>query len=135
MSTPKVLVVEDSVVNMELVTDLLEISGYEVLQAGAAQEGIDLAVRFHPDLILMDVQLPGMDGLSAIRILKADSRTAHIPAVALTAHAMVGDKERALDAGCDGYITKPIDTRSFPKQVASFISQELESGAARSSRD
>ncbi|MDO8721351.1 MAG: response regulator [Syntrophales bacterium] len=121
MNTTKILVVEDSPLNMELVTDLLEVNGYEVLQANEARTGIDLAVRFHPDLILMDIQLPGMDGLTAIKFLKGDSRTSAIPVVALTAHAMVGDQEKAESAGCNGYVVKPIDTRQFPKLVASFL--------------
>lgn len=121
MATAKILVVEDSPLNMELVTDLLEVNGYEVLQAGEAQTGIDLAVRTHPDLILMDIQLPGMDGLTAIKFLKGDSRTSAIPVVALTAHAMAGDQEKAELAGCNGYVVKPVDTRQFPKQVASFL--------------
>ncbi|HLA27336.1 MAG TPA: response regulator [Syntrophales bacterium] len=121
MAAAKILVVEDTPLNMELVTDLLEINGYEVLQAGEAQTGIDLAIGAQPDLILMDIQLPGMDGLTAIRILKADSRTSAIPVVALTAHAMTGDQEKAELAGCNGYLVKPVDTREFPKQVASFL--------------
>ena len=121
MDTTKILVVEDSPLNMELVTDLLEVNGYEVLQANEAQTGIDLAVLAQPDLILMDIQLPGMDGLTAIKFLKGDSRTSAIPVVALTAHAMVGDQEKAESAGCNGYLAKPIDTRQFPKLVASFL--------------
>ncbi|MFH1491307.1 MAG: response regulator [Pseudomonadota bacterium] len=121
MDNAKILVVEDSPLNMELVTDLLEVNGYDVLQANEAQTGIDMAVRNHPDLILMDVQLPGMDGLTAIRFLKGDIRTTNIPVVALTAHAMVGDREKAEAAGCNGYVVKPIDTRQFPRLVASFL--------------
>jgi CheY-like chemotaxis protein len=121
MDSAKILVVEDSPLNMELVTDLLEVNGYEVLQASEAETGINMAVRNLPDLILMDVQLPGMDGLAAIRCLKEDSRTSGIPVVALTAHAMVGDQEKAEAAGCNGYVVKPIDTRQFPLLVAAFL--------------
>ena len=121
MDSAKILVVEDSPLNMELVTDILEVNGYEVLQATEAQAGIDMALRARPDLILMDVQLPGMDGLTAIRLLKGDTRTSAIPVVALTAHAMVGDQEKAEAAGCNGYVVKPIDTRQFPKTVASYL--------------
>ncbi|MBI3015707.1 MAG: response regulator [Candidatus Tectomicrobia bacterium] len=121
MSPVKILVVEDSPINMELVTDLLEANGYEVLQATAAREGIVLAGQAQPHLILMDIQLPGMDGLTAIRLLKEDPRTSRIPVIALSAHAMVGDQDKAEQAGCDGYITKPIDTRTFPKLVDSFV--------------
>jgi CheY-like chemotaxis protein len=109
---------------MELVTDILEVNGYEVLQATDAQAGIDMAIRIRPDLILMDVQLPGMDGLTAIKHLKGDPRTNRIPVAALTAHAMVGDQEKAEAAGCDGYVVKPIDTRQFPKTVASYLNAE-----------
>ena len=121
MARGKILVVEDNPLNMELVTDLLEVSGYEVLQANEAQTGIDMAVQTGPDLILMDIQLPGMDGLTAIRCLKRDTRTNAIPVVALTAHAMVGDQEKAEAAGCNGYLVKPIDTRQFPKFLESFL--------------
>ena len=121
MTSANILVIEDSPLNMELVTDLLEVNGYKVMQAIEAQSGIDMAVRAHPDLILMDVQLPGMDGLAAIRHLKGDTRTSAIPVVALTAHAMVGDQEKAEAAGCNGYVVKPIDTRQFPKMIASFL--------------
>jgi CheY-like chemotaxis protein len=121
MDSAKILVVEDSPLNMELVTDILEINGYTVLQATDAQAGIELALRIHPDLILMDVQLPGMDGLTATRLLKEDTRTSSIPVVALTAQAMVGDQEKAEAAGCNGYMVKPIDTRQFPKTVASYL--------------
>jgi CheY-like chemotaxis protein len=121
MDSAKILVIEDSPLNMELVTDLLEVNGYKVLQAIEAQTGMDMAVQARPDLILMDVQLPGIDGLTAIRHLKKDSRTSSIPIVALTAHAMVGDREKAEAAGCNGYVVKPIDTRQFPTLVASFL--------------
>jgi two-component system cell cycle response regulator len=118
---PKILIVEDNPVNMELATDLLEPLGYVILPAGTAEEGIQLATHALPDLILMDVALPGMDGLSATQRLKGDPRTQHIPIVALTAHAMSGDEDRALAAGCAGYITKPIDIRGFRATVARFL--------------
>ncbi len=114
----KILVVEDNPVNMELVTDLLEIAGYEILQASTAEEGIETARATQPDLILMDVRLPGMDGLSATSILKKADDTRHIPVIALTAQAMKGDEERALEAGCDAYLSKPIDTRALPGAIA-----------------
>lgn len=121
MDSAKILVVEDSPLNMELVTDILEVNGYTVLQATDAQAGIEMAHQIRPDLILMDVQLPGMDGLTAIRLLKEDTRTSSIPVVALTAHAMVGDQEKAEAAGCNGYVVKPIDTRQFPMTVAAYL--------------
>ena len=121
MAGQKILIVEDNPMNMELAADLLEASGYIVIQAGAAEEGIELARAESPDLILMDISLPGMDGLEATAVLKKESATKDINVVALTAHAMKGDKEKALAAGCSGYITKPINTREFPKTVARFI--------------
>ncbi len=119
--TTTVLVIEDNPLNMELVCDILEANDYAVYQACAAQEGIKIAKENNPNLILMDIQLPGMDGLEATQILKEDISTKDIPVVALTAHAMKGDEEKALEAGCSGYITKPIDTREFPSLVKTFI--------------
>ncbi|MDR3436014.1 response regulator [Telmatospirillum sp.] len=120
----RVLTIEDSAANMKLVVVLLESQGYEVLQATDAEEGIRLAREQHPDLILMDVQLPGMDGLTATRLLKGDIATRDIRIVALTAFAMRGDHERISAAGCDGYIAKPIRYKEFLKVVAA----ELEMG-------
>ncbi len=117
----KILIVEDTPVNMELVTDLLEVAGYQIIQAETAETGIERAQAEHPDLILMDISLPGMGGLTAAGILKQDQLTKDIPIIALTSHAMKDDEERIMASGCDGYITKPIDTREFPKTVASFI--------------
>ncbi len=121
MADKKILIVEDNPMNLELATDLLEASGYFVIQARTAEEGIKLARVEFPDLILMDISLPGMDGLEATRNVKQDPTTKDIPVIAMTAHAMKGDKEKALASGCAGYITKPIDTREFPKAVARFI--------------
>src|SRR5439155_11480771 len=109
----------------------LEAAGYTVLQAHDAERGIALARAEEPQLVLMDVGLPGIDGLSATAALKSDPRTRAIPVVALTSHAMKGDRERILAAGCSGYITKPIDTRAFPGMVAEFIEQ----AASREGRD
>ena len=108
-----ILIVEDNPTNLELAKDLLEASGFVVLSACEAEQGLGLARQSLPDLILMDVSLPGMDGLSATRELKLNPATRHIPVVALTAHAMKGDEQSALDAGCTGYLTKPIATRDF----------------------
>ncbi|MGH7969476.1 MAG: response regulator, partial [Limisphaerales bacterium] len=96
-----------------------------VLQAHTAEEGIRSARNCAPDLILMDLSLPGMDGLTATRLLKADPATAHLRVIALTAHAMRGDDALAKAAGCDGYLPKPIDTRRFPQQIASFLARPL----------
>ncbi len=109
----KVLVIEDNPVNLELVVALLEAEGCQVLTAGSADEGFQCAVTARPDLILMDVQLPGRTGYEATRQLKGDPATAAIPVVALTAQAMTGDREKALEAGCDDYCTKPLDTQVF----------------------
>jgi two-component system cell cycle response regulator DivK len=110
---PHILVIEDMPANMKLATLLLRREGYEVLQATNAHDGIALAREHRPALILMDIQLPGMDGLDATRILKADQATRAIPVVALTAFAMKGDEDRILAAGCDGYVAKPIQYKLF----------------------
>lgn len=121
MAGEKVLVVEDNRPNMELVTALLEAANCTVLQAWTAEEGMRAARAEAPVLILMDISLPGMDGLTATATLKKDPRTRDIPVVALTAHAMKGDEEKALAAGCASYIAKPIDTRAFSKAIAKFL--------------
>ena len=121
MASEKILIIEDNPMNMELATDLLEAAGYVVIQAGTAEEGIELARVEFPDLILMDISLPGMDGLEATGVLKQDPAAKDIPVIAMTAHAMKGDERKARAAGCAGYITKPIDTRELPKTVARFI--------------
>ena len=116
--TARVLVVEDTPANMKLAAMLLRKAGHEVLQASTADEAIALVRQQRPDLVLMDMQLPGMDGLTAARLLKADEATRHIPVVALTAQAMKGDEQRILAAGCDGYIAKPIQYQRFLDEVA-----------------
>ncbi|MET0282795.1 MAG: response regulator [Steroidobacteraceae bacterium] len=116
-----ILVVDDNPTNLKLVSDLLAFEGHQMLAAmDAEQASVVLAVVL-PDLILMDIALPGMDGLTYTRLLKADPRTGHIRIVALTAFAMKGDEQKALAAGCDGYIIKPINTRSLPGEVAEFL--------------
>jgi CheY-like chemotaxis protein len=117
----RILVVEDNLLNLELVTDLLEADDFIVCQARTAEEGLRAARELSPDLILMDLSLPGLDGLAATRALRADPVTRPLTIIALTAHAMRGDEALALDAGCDGYLTKPIDTRTFAAKVAAFI--------------
>jgi CheY-like chemotaxis protein len=124
MNSRSVLLIEDNLMNMELATDLLETAGFQVLKAERAENGIALAVAEQPDIILMDIALPGMDGLEATRRLKQDARTVRIPVVALTASAMRGDDSKARLAGCCGYIAKPIDTRRFAKTVAEFMEKE-----------
>jgi CheY-like chemotaxis protein len=121
MTSKTILVIEDNELNMKLFRSLLKIGNYEMIEALDAESGIDLARRHRPDLILMDIQLPGMDGLRATRIIKADSDLKHIPVVAVTSYAMQGDDVKAADAGCTGYITKPIDTKEFLKAVEKYI--------------
>jgi CheY-like chemotaxis protein len=117
----KILVVDDNPTNLKLASDVLEFEGYEILKAVDAEEAQDVLAATLPDLILMDIGLPGIDGLTLTRKLKAGERTRGIRIVALTAFAMKGDEQKALDAGCDGYIAKPIDTRKLPGQVAEIL--------------
>ena len=121
MTTPTVLVIEDNAKNMKLVRLLLQMGDYRVREAVDAEKGIALAKQERPDLILMDIQLPGMDGLQATGLIKADPQLGAIPVVALTSYAMEGDKACALEAGCDGYITKPIDTERFLDVIRTYI--------------
>jgi CheY-like chemotaxis protein len=118
-----VLVIEDNALNLKLVRDVLGHAGYRVLEAGDAEQGIDIARAEAPDLILMDVQLPGVDGIEALGRLRADAGTAAIPVVALTALAMKADRERCLAAGFDGYLEKPVSVPALPGQVAALIEQ------------
>lgn len=118
---PKVLVVDDNMVNLKLICELLELDEYEVLKAGNAEEALQIIDNFPLDLILMDIELPGIDGLTLTRQLKERENTKNIPIIAVTAFAMKGDAQKAYGAGCDGYITKPIDTRKFTEQINGFI--------------
>jgi CheY-like chemotaxis protein len=120
MST-RILIVDDNPVNLKLATDVLEMEGYAVEKAVDAEQAQEMLKSATPDLILMDIALPGMDGLTLTRKLKADERLKDVPVVAMTAFAMKGDEQKALAAGCDGYITKPIDTRKLPQQVAAYL--------------
>ena len=117
----RILVVDDNPTNLKLVSDVLAYEGHDVLQAVNAEEAQVLLASVLPDLILTDIALPGMDGLTFTRRVKAAGRTGQLRIVALTAFAMKGDDLKAFAAGCDGYITKPIDTRRFPGQVAAFL--------------
>ena len=112
-----VLIVEDNATNMKLSSFLLESAEHSVLTATTAEIGLAIAREGQPDLILMDIQLPGMDGLQATALLKADDATRHIPVIALTALAMTGDEERIRAAGCDGYIAKPLDYKAFLAEI------------------
>jgi CheY-like chemotaxis protein len=127
MSNERILVVDDNPSNLKLVSDLLEWSGYQISKAMDAEQALDAIRQAPPDLILMDIALPGMDGLTLTRKLKADAATKHIRVVALTAFAMKGDEQKAFDAGCDGFISKPIDTRTLPDQVARCLRKETPS--------
>ena len=123
MSAPnkRILVVDDNPRNLKLAFDVLEDAGYEVVEAVDAEEAQSMIDRNLCDLILMDIALPGMDGLTLTRKIKANERTKHIRIIALTAFAMKGDDQKALAAGCDGYITKPIDIHQLPVQVAEIL--------------
>lgn len=121
MKRKAVLVIEDDHINMKLVRALLKIGNYQVLEAYDAEKGIAVAREHRPDLILMDIQLPVIDGLHATTIIKKDEAIKTIPIIALTALTMPGDDKKALEAGCAGYITKPIDTRIFLDTIAQYI--------------
>ena len=116
-----VLIVEDDLKSMKLFRDLLEASGYASLEATNGKKAVELAREKKPDLILMDIQMPVMDGFEATKILKAGAETRNIPIIALTSYAMKEDDEKIREAGCDGYITKPIDTKEFLKKVAEYL--------------
>ena len=124
MNHHTVLVVEDNDMNMQLVEYLLEEGGYSIVKATSGEEALAItrdASAPPPDIILMDIHLPGMDGLSVVRAMKGDEKTKNVPILALTAHAMRGDKDRFLEAGCDGYISKPIDVKTFIASIQNYI--------------
>jgi CheY-like chemotaxis protein len=118
-----VLIVDDTPVNLKLVRVLLSRQGFDVRTANTAEEALELAQTFRPALVLADIQLPGMDGLEMTRRLKAAPETRDTVVLALTAFAMKGDEEKAFEAGCDGYITKPIDTRTFPDLIRKYLAK------------
>ena len=125
MADRTILVVEDNDMNMQLVEFLLEEGGYGIVKATSGEEALALtrdASSSVPDLILMDIHLPGMDGLSVVRAMKEEDRTRSVPILALTAHAMRGDRDRFLEAGCDGYISKPIDVKTFIESIERYLS-------------
>jgi two-component system, cell cycle response regulator DivK len=121
----RILVVEDNPTNMKLVTMLLARVGHAVIRAADAEIGLTLARGEHPDLILMDIQLPGMDGLAATALLKADDATRAIPVIALTALAMKGDEDRILAAGCDGYVAKPLAYKQFLAVIEAQLARPI----------
>ena len=129
MAGERILVVDDNAANLKLVRVVLTGDGYDVRVAGDAEEARRVLQGFRPDLILMDLQLPGMDGLTFTRWLKSDPSTHDIRIVALTAYAMKGDERKARDAGCDGYLTKPVDTRTLGEVVARHLAPDPDEGS------
>lgn len=120
----RILVVDDNPSNTKLMTFVLGARGWDVRSAADATEAMEMVASFHPELIVMDIQLPIVDGLELTRRLKADPATRDIIVVAATAYAMKGDEQRAIDAGCDGYVTKPINTRTLPEAIAQFLANK-----------
>ena len=121
MAGEPILIVDDNTQNLKLARVILAVEGYDVRTAADAEEALKVLETFTPRLILMDLQLPGMDGLQLTRLLRADPQRRGIHIVALTAYAMKGDEAKALAAGCDGYVTKPLDTEQLPRMVASYL--------------
>jgi two-component system cell cycle response regulator DivK len=123
MTPRRILVVEDNPLNLKLVRDVLQFAGYDVIEAKSGEEGLRVAQRDPPDLVLMDLQLPGIDGTETLRRLREGSLGWDVPVVAVTAFAMAEDRERAFLAGFDGYVEKPISVRELPGQVEAFINR------------
>ncbi len=123
MSKGRILVVEDNMDTYELVRFILEKSGYDTFLAMNGRDGVNAATKQMPDLIIMDLAMPEMDGWTATRLIKSDVRTSSIPLIALTAHALPGDRQRAIDSGCDEYITKPMDLLDLVESVDHWLSR------------
>ena len=121
MAGETILIVEDNPLNLELISDILEAHGYRLQAATSGSDALKMVDEEKPDMILMDIQLPGLDGLTITRMIKEKPENHDLPIIALTAHAMRGDEEKAKEAGCDGYISKPIDTRAVPKTVRAYL--------------
>lgn len=130
MAGEAILIVDDNAINLKLVRVLLVREGYNVRTAGDAEEALEILKDFSPELILMDIQLPGIDGLELTRRLKSEPRTQPITIVALTAYAMKGDHQKVLEAGCDGYIPKPVDTRSLPGLIVHYLNKHSPASGA-----
>jgi two-component system, cell cycle response regulator DivK len=130
MAGESILIVDDNPVNLKLVRVLLVREGYNVRTAGDAEQALEILKDFSPELILMDIQLPGIDGLGLTRRLKSQPVTQQIMIVALTAYAMKGDHQKVLEAGCDGYIPKPIDTRTLPGLISQYLNKHSPASAA-----
>jgi len=123
MANELVLIVEDNDKNLKLARDVLQFAGFRTVEATNGETGVRLAAEYCPALILMDIQLPGIDGITALERIRADKRTSEIPTVALTASVMTGDRDRFVKAGFDGFIAKPIDVSAFPGQVRDLIAR------------
>jgi two-component system, cell cycle response regulator DivK len=121
MTPQRILVVEDNPKNLKLVRDVLQYAGYEIIEATTGEEGVRLAAQEHPDLVLMDLQLPGVDGTEALRLIREIPDVKQVPVVAVTAFAMDDDRDRAFRAGFDGYVGKPISVRGLLDQVRDFL--------------
>ena len=119
-----ILIVEDNDKNLKLVRDVLQVKGYETIEAGSAEDGIELARSRKPDLVLMDIQLPGMNGIDALKMLRDDASTAHIPVIAVTASVMQQDRNLITEAGFDGYIGKPINLKEFLDSVRAMLERK-----------
>ena len=119
-----ILIVEDNDKNLKLVRDVLQVKGYRTIEAGTAEEGIELARERKPDLVLMDIQLPGMNGIEALKVLRADASTERIPVIAVTASVMQQDRNLITEAGFDGYIGKPINLREFIESVRAMLERK-----------
>jgi CheY-like chemotaxis protein len=124
MENKNILVIEDNELNMKLMREVLSIGDYQIIEAFDAETGIRLACKQKPFLILMDIQLPGMDGLEATRIIKTDSKLKDIPVVAITGYAMQGDREKALESGCDDFITKPFDVEDLLRTIEGYYNRK-----------
>ena len=120
----KILIVEDNEKNMYLISFILKKNGYEVIEATSGEQGVELAIKEKLDLIIMDLQLPGIDGLEATKRLRASKADGEIPIIALTSYAMIGDKEKALEAGCTGYIEKPINPDTVLSQIEKYLKKQ-----------
>ncbi len=116
-----ILIIEDNEKNLKLVRDVLQVKGYETIEAMTGEEGLVLAASRKPDLVLMDIQLPGINGIDALRAMRADPATAHIPAIAVTASVMTQDRKHIMEAGFDAYLGKPLDLREFLATVKRFV--------------
>ena len=117
----QILVVEDNPTNMYLITFILKSKGYEILEAKCGEEGVEMAIKELPDVVIMDIQLPGIDGMEATKRIRNSKADGKMPIIALTSYAMIGDREKALEAGCTGYIEKPINPDTFISEIEKFF--------------